>query len=95
MGVGGIAAAWSGVVAEEEGVAVSIADEEIEITVAINVGEGWAGCPTSVMPKGLVMGAEWSYWSRGVAEEEGVAVGIADEDIKITVAINVGEGWAG
>ena len=41
--VNGSGSAWSSGVAEEEGVAVSVADEEIEIAVIIDIGKERAG----------------------------------------------------
>ena len=43
-----IGGAWCSGVMEEESVAVPISNEEVEVTVAIGIGEGWIGVCTNI-----------------------------------------------
>ena len=92
--------AWSSGVAEEDGVAGSTADEEIKITVAIGISKGRAceGANNIRYPEGIGCSCGVSRsggaWSSGVAEEEGVAAFIADEEIEIAVVIGISKGRA-
>ena len=72
-------------VAEEVGVAGRIANEEIEIAIAIDIGSGRAGVPANIRDsKGFVsflLFEGGTICRTGVAEEEGVAVSIANKEV--------------
>ena len=78
-----------------------IANEKIKITVAIDIGKGWDSSgsnsrnPERVDTTFLCESRSGGIWRGGIAKEEGVAVVIANEKIKITVAIDIGKGRVG
>ena len=91
---------WSSGVAKEVGVAVVVADEEIKIAVAIGISKGRAGDGANIRyPEGIVFSCGefglGAAWSSGIAEEESVAVFIANEEIKITIVIGISQSRAG
>ena len=84
---------------EENGVAVVGANEDIEITVAIDVYKVRSGVEANVAdPEGIGGGTTREVGSNrcaGVLEENGVAVDVANEGIEITVSIDVREDRSG
>ena len=71
----------------------------VEAHVAVDVGKFRAGgVANTIDPEGIELSwcesGSGGAWSSGVAEEEGVAVCIADEEIKITVAVDIGKSRA-
>ena len=83
------------------GISVVIANEKIKITVAIDISEGGGGAQSIIRdPEGVVTtflceSRSGGIWRGGIAKEEGVAVYITNEQIEITVAIDVGKGRSG
>ena len=91
--------AWSCGVAKEKSLAVVLANEKIEVAVAIDIGQGWAGVAADIRnPEGLVStisGVSRSSRRTGVAEEFGCAVSIADEEIEVAIVIEIRQGRPG
>ena len=81
-------------VAEEERVADEVADERVEVAVAVDVGE--VGSDEARRRRSGRRGWWTGRRSRcrgraGVAEDERVAVGLADEGVEVAVAVDVGQ----
>ena len=89
-----------GGVAEEERVAVSIADEEIEIAVAVDIGKGRAGKVADIdntegIGAGCFVGGSCGAERGAVAEHIRVASDLADDEIEVAVAVEIGKGRFG
>ena len=56
-----IGGAWCSGVMEEESVAVPISNEEVEVTVAIGIGEGWIGVCTNISNAEGCLSPSWMY----------------------------------
>jgi hypothetical protein len=83
---------------EHQRVAFSIADEEIKIAVAVDIGQGRSGIGADICnPEGIGgwIAVGGSCGTAGVGEHQRVAGAIADEEIKIAVAVEIGQGWGG
>ena len=96
-GVSGSCFFWGGSVSEQEGIAVAIADEEIEIAITVSIRESRFGPAANIADSewidcGSGVGGSGGARVGGIHEKEGVAFGITDEEIKITIVIGIREG---
>ena len=82
---------------EINGVAVVNANEGIKITIAVEISKYRAGNGGYIRdPEGIAAGCSKGWCGRaGVLEINGVAVVVANEGIKITVAVEIGKLRAG
>ena len=81
------------------GFAVTIANEEIKIAIAIDISHGQTGHSVYIRySEGRVpflLGVSRSARRTGIAEEGGVAFTHAEEKIKIAIGIGIGKDRAG
>ena len=80
------------------GVAEAITDEEIKIAIGVGIREGRCDPEANrADPEGIGYGSSvgGSSGASCIPEKEGVAIEIADEEIKIAIAVGIREGRAG